>query len=388
MLNDNARLVDRNYFERERYQAVFREIFDELRRQGLFRHSVKEIENSDLFKLSPFKVLSDDQADAVLHILQGLFEDLQAGLGSSSGDPGTGKTLVGIFLIKLLRDIQTADLGGEFYEESVFADFFLPDYARLLNGLRIGLVVPQQSLRDSIRKVFARTPKLDRAMVLSAFDVGLSADHYDLLIVDETHRLNQRANQSSGIKNQQFAAINSDLFGTDELTLTQLDWIQAKSKHQIFLLDSAQSVRPADLLAGTAAALVHMAGEAGRLYPLNSQMRVQAGSDYVGTSAACFEANPWSLDPSATTSSACSMTSGRCAKRSLNATRFTAWRGWSPAMPGHGPARRTSRPTTSRLTAATCAGTAPRRTGSTPRGLSTRLARSIQCRGTTSTTPA
>lgn len=187
-----------------------------------------------------------------------------------------------IFLIKLLRDIQTADLHDEFYSESMFSDFFLPDNAELLRDLRVGLVVPQQSLRDSIRKVFDKTPKLDRSMVLTPYDVGLSTDHFDLLIVDETHRLNQRANQASGMKNLQFAEINERLFGADDFARTQLDWIRAKSTHQVFLLDAEQSVRPTDLPAAATTSLVTAALADQRRYRLRSQMRVQADGDYVG----------------------------------------------------------------------------------------------------------
>ena len=39
-----------------------------------------------------------------------------------------------------------------------------------------------------------------------------------------------------------FSDINLKLFGRDDQDLTQLDWIKAKSSHQIFLLDAAQSV--------------------------------------------------------------------------------------------------------------------------------------------------
>jgi hypothetical protein len=54
--------------------------------------------------------------------------------------------------------------------------------------------VPQQSLRESIQRVFKKTPKLHPSMVLSPFDVGKSTEHFDLLLVDESHRLGQRAN--------------------------------------------------------------------------------------------------------------------------------------------------------------------------------------------------
>jgi DUF2075 family protein len=284
VLNANAGITDRDYYDRESYQETFRAIFNELRRQGLFNGRIKDIENSDLFKLSPFKSLTEDQAAAVVDIVDGLLDDLRTSQGSTvivNGDPGTGKTIVGIFLMKLLRDIQEIDLHDEFYAESMFSEFFLPDHAELIHDLRIGLVVPQQSLRDSIKKVFARTPKLAASMVLTPFDVGLSANRYDLLVVDETHRLNQRANQSSGAKNRQFSEINIQLFGVDDPSLTQLDWIRAKSDHQVLLLDAAQSVRPADLAPNTVQNLFDEVSRTGRVYPLRSQMRVQADGDYI-----------------------------------------------------------------------------------------------------------
>ncbi|EXK27522.1 hypothetical protein FOMG_16067 [Fusarium oxysporum f. sp. melonis 26406] len=92
---------------------------------------------------------------------------------------------------------------------------------------------------------------------------------FSLLLVDETHRLNQRANQPSGVLNAKFLSITRELFGGDDTSKTQLDWIQTKSRHQIFLLDAAQSVRPADL---------------------PSEIRLWAGSDFV--SYVC-----WILDP-------------------------------------------------------------------------------------------
>jgi len=284
VLNGNAGITDRDYYEREAYQETFRQIFEHLRRDGLFNGHIKDIENSDLFKLSPFKALTEDQAAAVADILDGVLEDFEAGTRSTvvvRGDPGTGKTIVGIFLIKLLRDIQSIDANDEFYSDSLFSEYFLPDNAKLIKDLRVGLVVPQQSLRDSIRKVFSRTPMLDSSMVLGPYEVGLSADTFDLLIVDETHRLNQRANQSSGMKNRQFSQINNALFGEDDPARTQLDWVMAKSNHQVFLLDAAQSVRPADLPEHTIAELIARASEKQRVYPLHSQMRVQGGGDYV-----------------------------------------------------------------------------------------------------------
>ena len=285
VLNRNDGITESDYFDRDSYQASFLEVFDQLRRDGVFTRSVPEIENSDLFKLSPFKALTWDQAVAVEGILEGLFEDLATGSASTTvvqGDPGTGKTVVAIYLLKLLVDIENAVPTDDLDSDSLFSEFFAGEYRERLSGIRIGLVVPQQSLRNSIKKVFKKTPGLNPDMVMTAFEVGESNEHFDLLVVDESHRLNQRANQPSGVQNKKFQVITEKLFGANDIAKTQLDWIRAKSTHQILLLDAAQSVRPADLPPELLSHLVESARATNRHYPLATQMRVQAGADYVG----------------------------------------------------------------------------------------------------------
>ena len=158
-----------NYYQRDTYRERFHEIFVKLRAEGLFSSSIEEIENSDLYKLSPFKSLTDDQGDAVVSITEGLLSSLNGGPGGSmviEGGPGTGKTVVAIFLTKLLRDIGAWD-GEPLESESYITGLFTVANTTTLTGLRIGLVVPQQSLRKSIQAVFSQTPGLDARMVLS-----------------------------------------------------------------------------------------------------------------------------------------------------------------------------------------------------------------------------
>lgn len=284
VMNGNEGIVDARYYERELYRESFRGIFEKLRSEGVFQRSIPEIENSDLFKLSPFKVLTHEQAIAVEDIVEGLLEDLAVGAPSASvieGHPGTGKTIVAIFLMKLLADIRDHDDADEVEPDSIFAEFFVPENRTLFKGLRIGFVVPQQSLRESIKRVFRKTPKVSDAQILTPFDVGSSDERWDVLIVDETHRLNQRANQSSGVNNKRFITINEKLYGNDDRSKTQLDWIRTQSTHQIYLLDAEQTVRPADLPQRVLRALSEVARAAHRRYPLSTQMRVRAGTDYV-----------------------------------------------------------------------------------------------------------
>ncbi len=117
--------------------------------------------------------------------------------------------------------------------------------------------------------------------MLTPFQVGESDAVFDLVLVDETHRLNQRANQASGVQNKKFGLINERLFGADAAHYTQLDWIKARSRHQLLLIDGAQSVRPHDLSPATLDAELRAAKDAHRHFPLTTQMRVKAGADYV-----------------------------------------------------------------------------------------------------------
>lgn len=285
VLNRNIGITDAAYFDRRQYQTNFDDVFHALKAEGLFSRTLPEIENSDLFKLSPFKALTGDQATAVEQILEGVFRDLSQDRHSMSviqGNPGTGKTVIGIYLIKLLSDIALFDFAEPVDEDTVFSSFFTPAIVRQVQNLKIGLVVPQQSLRESIQRVFRKTPGLHPDQVLAPFKVGEHPTGWDLLIVDEAHRLNQRANQPSAQLNKKFKDINIKLFGDDDNAHTQLDWIIAQSRHQILLLDSEQAVRPADLPLTKTRAVIETAKQVDRWYPLVSQMRIQADEDYVG----------------------------------------------------------------------------------------------------------
>lgn len=285
VLNRNDGITDSNYYDRELYRESFQEVFEQLLDEGIFSRTIPEIENSDLFKLSPYKALTTDQAVAVESIVEGLFDDLEKNIGELlivQGEPGTGKTVVAIYLMKLLADIKASRPDDEVDADSIFSDFFTDGHRQLLADFRVGLVVPQQSLRKSIQRVFKRTPGLSPAQVLTPFQVGVSDEPWDLLIVDEAHRLNQRANQPSGVQNRQFIDITTKLFSADDITKTQLDWIRARSRHQILMVDPEQSVRPADLPPELLRPLVDEAKADGRHYPLVSQLRVKAGEDYIG----------------------------------------------------------------------------------------------------------
>lgn len=281
--NRNEGITNSDYFGRAAYQKKFEDIFYKLKEDGLFRQSIPEIVNSDLFKLSPFKELDEDQTIAVAEIVEGLFEDIENNRKSITviqGAPGTGKTVVAIFLMKLLMDIKNADSSEPVEGDSVFSDFFVPGYPEHLSNFKIGMIIPQQALRTSIRKVFKKTPGLKQNSVMSPFEAASSGQRFDLLVIDEAHRLSQRANQPSPALNTKYSEINKAFFGHDDVSFTQLDWLKAISDHQIFLLDLNQSVRPADLKISDTMALVEAAKSEHRLYRLKHQHRVKAGEEW------------------------------------------------------------------------------------------------------------
>jgi hypothetical protein len=301
VLNRNDGITDSDYYDRSRYQKLFAEIFEQLRADELFTKSIDQIENSDLFKLSPFKALNHDQEVAIVDILEGLFEDLENGASNSvviQGGPGTGKTIVAIYLMKLLQDIATTEPSDDASTDSVFADFFVEGHRELLEGFRVGLVVPQQSLRKSIKNVFKRVPGLSPAMVMSPFDVVKSTARYDLLLVDESHRLGRYGSSGSPANMKRFGEINQQvaLPGEDWRRITQLDWIERMSKQQILFLDRAQTIRPLDLSTETVDALLRNAKRSNRDYTLVTQMRVAAGADYIEYVRDLVNGNP-GLEP-------------------------------------------------------------------------------------------
>lgn len=269
--NGNGGLTHHNYYERPFYRDLFKEIWSRLAKEKLVTKSLEEIENSNLFKYSPYKSLSTDQRNSVMEII----EVLSARTSKSifvEGSAGTGKTILATYLMKLLHSPLPApdeieDLEGYRLDEYRLLERFQQQF----KDVSIGLVVPMTSLRKSLKEVFKHVGGLKPNMVISPSDVVKK--HYDIIIVDEAHRLAQRKN----IPNYgSFDATNRALGLGNEGT--QLDWILMRSSHQIFFYDEAQSVKPSDLPKERFDALKR---ESLPPIKLTSQMRVSAGTDYI-----------------------------------------------------------------------------------------------------------
>ena len=251
LINGNAGVLDHNYFYREAYIDDFKEVWTELIRRGIVKKSLIDIENSELFKYSPYKSLNIEQQKAAYEILKRLN---QINIASSKslitvvGGAGTGKTILAVYLIKLLTDIINNKKVWNSIENSEDA-LLIRTISNQLTGIKkIGFIVPMIELRTTMQTIFNSIEGLSSSMVLGPEDV---VNHrYDVLVVDEAHRLYKRKNLPGGIVNK-FDSINKTLMGDmythSEDDLTQLDWIIRSSRIQILFYDEYQTIRATDI---------------------------------------------------------------------------------------------------------------------------------------------
>ncbi len=239
-----------NYYQREKYINKLEQIWEELTKLGMTNLDISELRNSNLFKYSPYNTLTNEQNEVCKLIIYDMMEKLRQGIDATSiisGGAGTGKTIVLINMIfKLINankiDIDFSDENDSLNENSrMLHDLkvFINEYG---HELKIGYVVPMTSIRKTLKTVFKETQNgLKASMVIAPFDI-FKAD-YDILFVDEAHRLAQ-------YKNIGFLgpfAKNAGKLGKNPSEVTQLDMIMARSKYRVLVYDQNQTVKGSDI---------------------------------------------------------------------------------------------------------------------------------------------
>lgn len=269
--NGNHGLINHNYYQQDLYKDLFIDIWAKLIEKKIVSRSLEEIENSELFKYSPYKSLNEDQYNSVLEIIQSLSEKKTTQI-FIEGSAGTGKTILATYLLKLLDSDVSNTSSDDFSENEIQELNLIRDFQTKYPKATIGFVVAMSSLRKTLQNVFAKTPGLKKSMVISPTQTFKK--EYDLLIVDEAHRLRKYKNISW---RGAFKKCNQRL-GLDD-SGTELDWIIANSKNQIFFYDSAQSVKPSDIDQYRFDELISAKDSVS--IELKSQMRSQGGNDYI-----------------------------------------------------------------------------------------------------------
>lgn len=276
ILNSNLACEGHYYDNKDLIEAKFHIVWKKLKMVKMVKKDIEEINKSDIFKYSPYKTLSEDQKDAIIEILHGIKKKNKVVV---NGCAGTGKTILAIYLIKLLT---TPVKYHKYYKnESEFTKKVCNFLERFETNNAcyekedIALVVSMGTLRKTLQKIFSKIAGLSSGMIISPTSLVNKPANSRLVLVDESHRLRSRKNLT-GYK--VFDDCNRKL-GLKKEEGTELDWILSKSDNQVFFYDSRQTVRPTDICNDKFVSL-----QKGKKYSeikLKSQHRCKGGEEYV-----------------------------------------------------------------------------------------------------------
>lgn len=274
LLNGNLGLVNHSYYQREDfYWDLFKNIWNGLISNGIAQHSLEHISNSDLFKYSPYKTLSADQRKNLMLIIDALLSKNKKSV-LVEGGAGTGKTILAIFLFKLMltsdEDFNYREFGED---EKEFVDKVKQLKIKFPNP-KMGLVIAMGSFRKTIKKVFRNINGLNSNLVIGPSD--LEYESYDILFVDESHRLRKRVNLGPYFKiyDRVCKALKLDKLNTSELA-----WTQLRSNKVLYFYDAKQSIKPSDVDAVDFENLKNASNSIN--VKLHSQFRVKGGNGFV-----------------------------------------------------------------------------------------------------------
>lgn len=274
LLNANLGIANHTYYQkREVYWDIFLTLWEELKVEGIVNSSIESINNSDLFKYSPYKSLTQEQKLGLISIIEALLDDSVTTV-MVEGGAGTGKTILAIYLFTILHtDLDELDL-NEFADEE---ESFLKLVQKLKQRYptpKAAVVIPMAGFRKTIAKVFKNVKNLTTSMVIGPAEVSRTT--YDILLVDEAHRLRKRTNL--GAYFGAFDKVNLKL-GLKKEDGDEFKWIIQQSTKNIFFYDAGQSIKPSDVDSSNFENLrIH---NKTILVKLQSQLRSKGGNDYV-----------------------------------------------------------------------------------------------------------
>lgn len=288
-----------DYYNRTIYQAKVEEVWNRLLKRRFVSNSFLSIKNSDLFKYSPYTSLTAEQELVCRDIIRDIISRLsigKKGMAVIKGAAGTGKSLVLINMIMtLLRSLyikydydfetDSEDDLDDRYALHAELERFYTNWKKMTgrNSLKIGFVVPMSSIRSTFQMVFKYAGKSTKGMkanmVIGPNAVVTDADEheYDVVFVDESHRLKRRV-AMSGTEMGAFDKCCNKI-GLNPHDADQLDFLLRKSKYQVLVYDENQSIKPTDIPVITMNNKISQNVTIRR--ELRSQMRCQGGGDFM-----------------------------------------------------------------------------------------------------------
>ena len=284
ILNRNkGQQADHDYYYRDHYRKQFRVLWKELRDKNLAEHSLEIIENDNIFKFSPYNSLTGEQNEvgvAVMDEILDSFSKNQNGVSLVNGCAGTGKTVLAISIINSLVNAKNiddellknpSDFEDDIEESKKEVLLRIKEYIKKeRNGksFKIGFVFPMPGIRKTVQRVFKECENgLAASMVIGPNNVV--NENYDILFVDESHRLSKRKNLTG------FASYDetSKKLGLNPENTNQLEWILKSAKHVVLFYDEYQSVKSSDITHSEYQNSLNRFGVNIKTHKLETQMR-------------------------------------------------------------------------------------------------------------------
>lgn len=301
VLNSNpGQSQDHDYSQRHLYYTKVQTLWDQLYGLKLTQQDFQSVRNSSLYKFSPFTTLTPEQREVMKDILEDLLDSLQAGQKGGAvvnGGAGTGKSLVAVKVIDIILNVSRY-LSDWKRSEGVYGKEWrtllsrMERYIAAHGPLKIAYIAPQQSFNADMRKAFRRMPWKDGQELVhnssSIVSKYPSLEPFDIILVDETHRLKHRSGMGNDV----------GLFDENRRRLglpdwaTQLDVILARSKYCCLFYDPGQSVKNSDITPPELDRSLRTLDRPVLRRSLEVQMRCLGGGDYVRFLDDVFSGNP------------------------------------------------------------------------------------------------
>jgi len=238
-----------NYYQREKYLNKVDDIWNWFMKKHLADNSCDDLKNTDLFKYSPYNSLTSEQNEVCREVIKDIINQLsknEKGLAVIRGGAGTGKTIVLTNMIYKLVKAGKIEIDFSKEDDELTAQMqIIHDLKKFSDGygeLKIGYVVPMTSIRKTLKTVFSKTGNgLKANMVIGPFDVF--KDDYDVVFVDEAHRLAQYKNIGFRGTYKKCA----EMIGRNPEDTTQLEMILKRSKYCVLVYDEKQTVKGSDI---------------------------------------------------------------------------------------------------------------------------------------------
>ena len=279
-----------DYYQREFYVSKVDKIWESLMKMKLSINPIEVLRNSDLFKFSPYNSLTEEQNNVSKSIIYDMINTLskwKEWISIIEWWAWTWKTIVLInMMYKLINAMNTN------FDKAVDEDSDLSDYVQLIRDiqnyineynnwkpLKMAYISQMEWLRKTLKFVFSKTKWLSSKMVVWPLDivndVYKTREKYDIVFVDESHRLAQRKNIwwmwtfDAAARKCWMDPKESNVF----------DFIMHCSKYKVLVYDKNQTVKWSDITPEQFRKSLWSLEP--KLYKLSSQMRCNWWESYI-----------------------------------------------------------------------------------------------------------